>query len=164
MRPIVATDLMTPDVLSVPESLPLVELAAFLVDHQISGVAVTDDDGKFVGVVSVTDLATAAAEGGSRFGWKRQSSDFYVGGWEDRLDEEDLSTLRLEDDGLRVRDVMTATVYSVPVDATASEVAAIMLQSHLHRLLVVADDQIVGIITTSDLLGLLVDERESAVS
>jgi CBS domain-containing protein len=33
-----------------------------------------------------------------------------------------------------------------------------MLEDHLHRLLVVRDDQPVGIISTSDLLGLLVDE------
>jgi CBS domain-containing protein len=34
-----------------------------------------------------------------------------------------------------------------------------MLREHLHRLLVLdADDRCVGIVTTSDLLGLLVDE------
>ncbi len=164
MRPIVASDLMTLDVLSVPGNLSLAELAAFLVDHQISGAAVVDEDQRFIGVVSATDVATAAAEGGERIGWGRTRNDFYARGWESKLDREDLSTMRLEEDGLRVRDVMTPTIYSVPMDATASEVATTMLKSHLHRLLVTDGDEIVGIISTSDLLGLLVDERESVAS
>jgi len=37
-------------------------------------------------------------------------------------------------------------------------VASRMLDSHVHRLLVTRDGRPVGIITTSDLLGLLIDE------
>ena len=62
MRPIVAADLMTPDVLSVPETMGLGELSAFLLDHQISGVVVRDEEGQPVGVVSLTDLAAVTAD------------------------------------------------------------------------------------------------------
>jgi signal-transduction protein with cAMP-binding, CBS, and nucleotidyltransferase domain len=33
-----------------------------------------------------------------------------------------------------------------------------MLNNHVHRLLVIEEGKVAGIITTSDLLGLLVDE------
>ncbi len=54
---------------------------------------------------------------------------------------------------------MTPTVYSVPEDATVPEIASMMLSGHLHRLLVTRDDRPIGIVSTSDLLGLLVEER-----
>ena len=57
-----------------------------------------------------------------------------------------------------VAELMTPDVQSVPEEATVSEVASLMLEDHLHRVLVVRDDQPVGIVSTSDLLGLLVDE------
>jgi len=62
-------------------------------------------------------------------------------------------------DDLTVRDIMTPAVVSVTEDATVSEVASKMLDSHVHRLVVTRGGLPLGIITTSDLLGLLVDER-----
>ena len=67
--------------------------------------------------------------------------------------------LRLEGEGLLVREIMTPAVYSVPEDLPVSRVAETMIDSHIHRLLVTRGTQVVGIITTSDLLGLLVDEE-----
>jgi CBS domain-containing protein len=64
----------------------------------------------------------------------------------------------LPEDDVLVRDIMTPAIESVPEDATVSEVASRMLDSHVHRLLVTRDGRPVGIITTSDLLGLLIDE------
>jgi CBS domain-containing protein len=49
----------------------------------------------------------------------------------------------------------------VPEDATVSEVASLMLKGHLHRVLVTRGEKVLGIISTSDLLGLLVDEESA---
>ena len=54
---------------------------------------------------------------------------------------------------------MTTEIQSVAEDATVSEVAMAMLKGHLHRLLVLRDGRVVGIISTSDLLGLLIDQE-----
>ncbi len=160
MRPIVARDVMTPQVLSVHENLLLSELAAFLVGHEITGAVVRDESGKYIGVVSVTDVAAAASSGGERITRDRSRPDFYVRGWEGSLAEEELSSLHLEEDGLRARDVMNPEIYSVDADTQVSEVAETMLKGHLHRLLVTEGDELVGVISTSDLLGLLVEDRE----
>jgi len=63
------------------------------------------------------------------------------------------------EEGWVVADIMTPEIYSVSEDATVSEIASTLLDNHLHRLLVTRDDQPAGIISTSDLLGLLIDEE-----
>ena len=49
---------------------------------------------------------------------------------------------------------------SASPEATVHEVASRMLAGHHHRLLVTREDRAVGIISTSDLLGLLLEERD----
>ena len=69
MRPITAADLMSPEVLTVREDLPVADLAAFLMRHDITGAPVVDAEGRLVGVVSVVDIAdlvSRAVRTGSR--------------------------------------------------------------------------------------------------
>lgn len=153
MRPITASDLMNPEVLTVQTDMTVRELASFLIDNEISGAPVADAEGRLVGVVSLVDIATAAT-GEDRSG--EDGSGYFGRAWDDSLDEEDVEDLPL--DGMRVADIMTPQIYSVKEDATVSEIASLMLKGHLHRLLVTREDRAVGIITTSDLLGLLVGE------
>lgn len=153
MRPITASDLMNPEVLTVHNDMTVRELASFLIDNEISGAPVADAEGRLVGVVSLADIA-AAATGEDRSG--EDGSGYFGRAWDDSLDEEDVEDLPL--DGMRVADIMTPQVFSVKEDATVSEIASLMLKGHLHRLLVTREDRAVGIITTSDLLGLLVGE------
>ncbi len=153
MRPITASDLMNPEVLTVQTGMTVRELASFLIDNEISGAPVADGEGRLVGVVSLADIA-AAATGEDRSG--EDGSGYFGLAWDDSVDEEDVEDLPL--DGMRVADIMTPQVYSVKEDATVSEIASLMLKGHLHRLLVTREDRAVGIITTSDLLGLLVGE------
>lgn len=147
MRPIVASDLMNPDVVTVEEDRSVKDLANFLIGHQISGAPVVDADGALVGVVSLVDLARATTptdEGGGASFLRP----------EPRADQLELGDL---DDDLTVADIMTPEAWSVAEDATVSEVASMMMRHHLHRVLVVRDDEVVGIVSTSDLLGLLID-------
>lgn len=153
MRPITASDLMNPEVLTAHADMTVRELASFLIDNEISGAPVADAEGRLVGVVSLADIA-AAATGEDRSG--EDGSGYFGRAWDDSLDEEDVEDLPL--DGMRVADIMTPQVFSVKEDATVSEIASLMLKGHLHRLLVTREDRAVGIITTSDLLGLLVGE------
>lgn len=156
MRKITASDLMNPEVVTVPDDLSVEELAAFLLDNEISGAPVIDADGRPVGVVSLVDIAAATSEA---------SLDFYgvvppsESAEDDEDDEDGSADLDDESDGeLLVADIMNPLIHSVEEDASVSDIASIMLEKHVHRLLVVRGDEIVGIISTSDLLGLLIDE------
>lgn len=157
MRPITAADVMNPNVLLVQEDMTLDELANFLVDNEISGAPVEDDAGRLVGVVSVTDVAQAVAADRS----PGSNPDFYVREWGGVLTRDSVRDLGAGSAELRVRDIMTPTVYSVDEQTSIPEVAETLIKSHIHRLLVTrGGERVVGILTSSDLLGLLVRERE----
>lgn len=152
MRPITASDLMNPEVLTVRDDMPVRELATFLVDNEITGAPVLDGDGELVGVVSLVDLVAVASEDDG-FG---MGPTFFSP--RDRPPAEaEVEDLMPESESLLVRDIMNPDVYWVEEDAPVSDLAMKMLREHLHRLLVLRDGEVVGIVSTSDLLGLLVD-------
>jgi len=158
MRALTAKDLMNSQVLAVPETMTVRELAAFLVDNEISGAPVEDAAGHLVGVVSFTDVALAASEGAAAER-ERSSPDYFVRGWEDTASAEELRGFHVEDGDTLVREVMTPAVYSVTEDTPVAQVAETMIDSHIHRLLVTRAGRVVGIVSSSDLLGLLVEEN-----
>jgi CBS domain-containing protein len=160
MRLITAADLMNPEVLTVSEDMTVEELASFLMDHEITGAPVVDREDRLVGVVSVVDIADmAAGEEEEDDGDGAGGADFFAQGWEVGLPEDAREDLELEEEAgeVLVGEIMNPEIYSVPEDATVSEVAMTMLKNHVHRILVIEEGRAVGIITTSDLLGLLVE-------
>ena len=56
---------------------------------------------------------------------------------------------------MKVKDVMTPSPLTVPVDATVSEAAAILRKNRIGGLPVMEGDKIVGIVTETDILSLL---------
>jgi CBS domain-containing protein len=108
-------------------------------------------------VVSATDIAENEVEG-VEFVPDPASPDSYVRGWEDKLNPEDLRRLHMEGRTRQVRDIMTPAVYTVEEDTPVSSLAKTMIAGRVHRLLVMRDQNIVGIVTTLDMLKLLCDE------
>ena len=160
MRPITAGDVMNPNILTVPEDMTVEELANFLIENEISGAPVEDPAGRLVGVVSVTDLALSVAKG-TDLASDQSNPDFFVREWGETLSRDDIEELRFGGENeLRVRDIMTPAVYSVDQETPIPELAEALINSHIHRLLVTSGEKVVGIVTTSDLLGLLVREPE----
>lgn len=154
MRLITAADLMNPRILTVREDLTVRELANVLVENEISGAPVEDGSGKLVGVVSLTDIAAALADDE-----ETEGGDYFVSEWEDGMSREEIEELGLDEAELTVADIMTPEVFTVREDTPVSEIAEAMIQNHVHRILVTREDRAVGIISTSDLLGLLVEEK-----
>lgn len=130
---------MTPDVISVSADWTLVEAAAFLLDNDITGAVVRDAGGEPLGVVTASDLLEAVVEARLPAGATAASQTGAAAA----------ST---------VREVMTPEVYSVPADAPVQEIARTLLDGGLHRVFVSEGEQLVGTISVSDLLGLLVEE------
>ena len=157
MKAMVARDVMNPDLLAVPIGMTARELADFLTEHEITGAPVVDEAGRFVGVVSVTDVAeareTAALVGDS------SDPDRELRGWEDRLSPEDLRPLRVSNESPTVGEIMTPTVYTVPEETPVAEMARTMVAGRIHRLFVTRRGEIVGIVTSLDLLKLLIPEN-----
>jgi CBS domain-containing protein len=117
----------------------------------IHGAPVVDEQNRVVGVISTSDLLQAVTD-------DRDSSYPIPGYFEDGvasfsgiLDEEFREAL----DGRRVAGVMTRDIVSVSPTASVSEIARTLLHNRVHRVLVIEDDALVGIITTFDLIELL---------
>jgi len=151
-----AEDLMTRNVLTVRADMTLQELAAFLRRHKITGAPVSDGD-RVVGVVSLADIARADSERTEEV-WDPTSSDYYIRDWRPQVDDEGPRFFRAGDKRVRVYDIMNHEVYSVGPSADVPTMASKMLYHHVHRLLVIDGDQLVGVVTTSDLLRLLAGE------
>ena len=156
MQTLTAADLMTPDVLSVRDDVTVAELAEFLTMHEISGAPVEDATGKLIGVVSMTDIARQRAEE-DPVERERASGDYDMRSWSDRLDPSDLDSFRVHQPGVLVREIMTSQILSVETDATVSQMAEMLIDAHVHRLLVTEQGKPVGIVSSTDLLGLLVE-------
>ena len=154
VKALTAADIMTPEVITVGADMTVRELSDVFSEHMISGAPVLDEEGRMIGVVSVSDVARKGAQ---RLGDVR--ADFYMHGWEDRFDADDLRGLRVEGQDQLVRDIMTPVIFTVSEDATIDEMAETMIGGRVHRLVVTRDDRVVGIVTTLDMLKILRDQH-----
>lgn len=164
MRPmsrIPVREVMSRDVIAVRDDMTLQEVATFLTENQISGAPVEDAERRLVGVVSLSDVARATSEQ-SRLETERPqsqrlpTSDYYIRGWEGKLAVEEAEAFQVEEPGLLVSEIMTPRIYSVDEATPVAEAARLMREAHIHRVLVTSHGRTVGIVTTSDLLGLLI--------
>ncbi|MDH3745311.1 MAG: CBS domain-containing protein [Acidobacteriota bacterium] len=154
MRALVAADLMTPEVLAVGLDTTIPELATFLLDNEVTGAVVKSEKGHPVGVVSFTDIAAAAESDLAREGTE-EAAGFYVRTRDAGTADAPPMSKHLE--SVPVSEIMTPRLHFVAPSTPVSEVAATLLDLRLHRLLVIDQDELVGIISTSDLIGLLVE-------
>jgi len=169
-------DIMRTDVVTVRADDTARALARVLADSEISGAPVLDGHGKVVGVASATDLVRLAAEDA-----EMDLSAVNLRPEADRgpdLDEEDLDDLAEADpygfflpedspfqgaellerfpetsfDATTVSDVMTPVSFAVNPEMPVPELCAFLVRGRIHRALVVASDELVGIVTSQDVL------------
>ncbi len=149
MKRMTARDVMHPHVITIRVDRTVQEAAVLLVEEAISGALVTDRKDTPVGVVSMTDIVEMRSEESRSFS---DVPKYYSRSWEYQLSRDDIDDLHIEDPGRLVKDIMTPTVYTVPEETRLNEVAQTMIAGRIHRLFVTQDDDVVGIVTTIDML------------
>jgi CBS domain-containing protein len=149
-----ARDVMNPVVFTVRDNMTVQELANYLIENSITGAPVTDEMGKLVGMVSLADIAESAGEAGAIVP-DRPEPDLHLPGWDHKLSADELRQMHVENANLLVRDIMMPTVYTIPDDTPVPEIAQTMISGRIHRLLVTRENHVVGIVTTLDMLKLL---------
>lgn len=122
------SELMQQPVLTVRMEATIKDAVVMLADDHISALPVTDGAGRMVGVLSSTDILTAEAEA------------------EDDVAREELFAETF------VRDLMTARPLTISPEADVKAAAQEMLYADVHRLFVTENDQVVGVISTSDIV------------
>lgn len=157
-RELRARDVMTADVVKVPADLTVAELADVFMENEISGAPVVDEDGALLGVVSVFDIARQSS-GEAGVVTEQGNPEFYVRGWEENYTAEEFRRLRIQEGHLSVRELMTPAIFKVEEDDPVSEVARTLVDGHIHRVLVTRGHEVVGIISSLDLLRAYLDRR-----
>lgn len=157
MRALTAKDIMTQDVLAVKADWSLDRLAEFLVENSISGAPVAEEDGKLIGVVSVTDLVLNRTLP-VKVPQSHEPHEYYLETLEHQYGREEITAFQVGGEPLiTVHDIMTPTIYKVNEGATVQEVAELMFRSRIHRVFVTREEEVVGIIATPDMLKVLRD-------
>ena len=176
-------DIMTTDVLTVDPDMPLNEAIELLARRHIGGAPVVSA-GSILGVVSATDLLSFAAstpgvptERPQQAEWgafeepvRWEENDeppgtFFSELWADA--GEDVTT-RMEEVASpewdkfadhTVSEVMTPVVWSLPSETGVERAAELMRKASVHRVLVVDEKALVGIVTLTDIAGAVADHR-----
>jgi CBS domain-containing protein len=148
-----ARDLMQRDVVTIDAAASLADAYRFFAEEEISGAPVVDD-GRVVGVLSASDLLRAIEEerdtAVAQTTYFRDVTEFSGPDWGSTV--EDFQD-RLA--GRTVAEVMSPGMISVAPDASVAEIARTLRSHHVHRVLVVDGEALVGLISTFDLVALL---------
>jgi len=152
--PVVA-DIMQRIVATVASQCPIPEIEALFTKHTISALPVVED-GRIVGILSRSDVIRqicverSVSEVIAAYDWD-------ISGFEGNPAEvETLSDVAerigLAVDHLIAADVMTTNVISIAPDAPVRSAAALMIDNRIHRLPVVENGQLLGLISSMDIV------------
>lgn len=145
---VTAREIMSADVVSVPQDMDLRDLSKLFLKKGFTGAPVVDARGDLVGVISQTDLVYYNLTRGDEL---VDESHFY-------------QTARVEGRHLprgfqivdfnsgRVADIMTPAVHAVSERAGLATISRMMTSKHIHRVIVKRGRKPVGVISALDLL------------
>jgi len=149
-----ARDIMQTRVVTVSPDAPLRAVQSVFVEEGIHGAPVVDEEGTVLGVVTSMDLLRAASEevdaSPAEPTYFRYDLDLHGFDW-DRAPA-DLRE-RLPDSV--AADVMTSEILAVAPETPVSGIARILRENAVHRVLVVEDGELCGIVSAMDLIALL---------
>ena len=150
-----ARDIMTSPVITVGPNTTVREIAALLLENRISAVPVLEAD-QLVGLVSEADLLHRHEIGTDRAAPSRT--------WWLRWFNADRSPAQyIKSHATIARDVMTRVVVSVAPETSLAEIASLLEERGLKRVLVLRGSQVVGIVSRSNLVQALAATRRPAI-
>ena len=139
-----AADLMTRDVTVIPRHMSLRSAAHMLSQARVSGAPVVDSRGACVGVISSTDFVRWA-EGRRPTRHLEPFSECVCSDWQ-ICDAESLPTEE-------VGGYMTPDPVTAPHATRVGELARMMLDAHIHRVIIVDEARRpVGVVSSTDIL------------
>jgi CBS domain-containing protein len=139
-------DIMAVDVASVGPRMALKDVAATLLERRISGVPVVDDAGRVLGVLSETDILQK--ELGKVHARSRLGGRFRNG-------HGDHGEIQAKVEATNAGEAMSSPPVAVRPKASITEAAALMLDHHVNRLVVIDDGQVDGPVGDGPLVGLI---------
>ena len=150
-----ARDVMQSHVVTLAAHTPLSSVQRLFYEESIHGAPVVDEEGRVVGMLSSADLLRAAVDrhdvAPGEPAQHQNDLDLSHAEWE-RAPADLAERIGVES---TVADAMSVGVVDVPPDAKVSEIARQMRDHHIHRVVVVDDGKLCGLISSFDLIQLL---------
>ena len=138
-------EVMTRNVVSVPEELSVESLEQLLLERDLSGVPVVDEERRVVGFAAMHDLVRELHERGD----KDDDGEEWVWGY------------HVDSAPRTVRQMMNRVVCELPASCPVASAIRIMTTQHVHRAVVVSETSaLVGILTAGDIVRYLAGETE----
>ncbi|KAB3533439.1 CBS domain-containing protein [Alkaliphilus serpentinus] len=141
-----AKDIMTKEVIAVKKDDTVENVIKLLMDHNISGLPVIDEDQKVVGIVTEGDLIYRSKK--LQIPSYFTILDSYIFLENPKTINEQLRKMV----GYKVEDIMTVDVISVDEDEEVEEIATLMTNKKVNRVPVVKDGRLVGIVSRRDII------------
>ena len=142
-----ASDVMTRNVISIEPDATVLQAARLMLQHRISGLPVIDKNGNLVGVLSEGDFLRRRETRTER----RRSRwlEFLMGPGK-------IASEYTHTHGNRVAEVMTTEVRTVDENAALEDIVELMEHHRIKRVPVMCGQQMVGIVTRSNLMHAMV--------
>jgi CBS-domain-containing membrane protein len=143
-----AADVMSRDLIVIPRQMSLAGAAHLLCQAHVSGAPVVDAQGRCIGVLSATDFVQLAEKGMQAAKNGQQHAHCVCSAWQ-IIKPESLPADT-------VANFMTADPVTVGPGAPLGALAQMMVDAHIHRLIVVdAEERPIGIVSSMDVLAAL---------
>jgi CBS-domain-containing membrane protein len=146
-----AKDIMTKDVITVKPEATVEELARLLMNNKISGVPVTDDKKRLIGIVTENDLIRQNKR--LHIPTVIRLFDAFILLGSGRMEEEIKKMA-----AATVDEICTRKVLSITEETTLDEIATIMAEQHIHLLPVLRENTVVGIVGKADMVRAMTHE------
>lgn len=148
-----AEDVMTRDVISIDPDATVLQAARLMLEHRISGLPVIDAKGQLVGVLSEGDFLRRRETNTE----KRRSRwlEFLMGPGR-------IAAEYTHSHGCKVSEAMTRNPQTVSETASLEDIVELMERHRIKRVPVLCGDEVVGIVTRSNLMRAMVSVARAA--
>lgn len=141
-------DIMVSSVHTANENDTLNEVAVKMLEKNVGCLPVLDDEGKLVGFLSETDFAGKE----KLIPFSRNHAPQLFGKW---LNEGGIEEMYKNAKTMKVSEIMSTPPISISEDETVVDLIEKIMKYNIHRIPVVKDEELVGIVSRRDLLKLL---------
>ena len=143
-----ARDIMSKPVVQIHRDEDLEAAARAMLEHDIGSVAVVDEGGLLVGILTETDFqGRSGVAPFSMFSMPKLFGRY--------IDMDGLERIYAEARTIPVHKVMQASPATLPEDAKVEDVARVMVEKKVRHVLIVRDRRPVGMVARRDLLRML---------
>jgi CBS domain-containing protein len=154
MTDLLAKDIMTKKIITINQDASIEELSGLLLDNNISGVPVVDNDGKMIGIATEGDIIVKDTDLHFPRYFKLLDSIIYL---------ESLTKFKnslKKHLAIKVSEIMTSDVISCSPETPVDDIANTMVENKINRIPVLsADGKPAGIITRADIIKSMVRRK-----